>query len=68
MTKPKLYDAHITRTHTHCYIHSSTQYKGMYTSCRYRSLFVRQWIYKHHFPRMFSGKLVNYMYLVNINL
>ena len=57
MTKPKLYYAYITRTHTHCYINSSTQYKGMYTSCSYHSLFVRQWIYKHHFPRMFSGKL-----------
>ena len=28
MTKPKLYYAHITRTHTHCYINFSTQYKG----------------------------------------
>ena len=38
MTKPKLYYAHITITHTHCYINSSTQYKGMYTSCSYHSL------------------------------
>ena len=45
MTKPKLYYAHITRTHTHCYINYSTQYKGIYTSCSYPSLFVRQWIF-----------------------
>jgi len=41
MTQPKLYYAHITRTLAHCYINSSTQYKGMYTSCNYHSLFVR---------------------------
>ena len=47
ITKPKLYYAHITRTHTHCYINSSTQYKGMYTSCSYHSLFVRQWMFTY---------------------
>jgi len=26
MTKPKLYYAHITRTHTHCYIHCQSSH------------------------------------------
>ena len=60
MTKPKLYYAHITRRHTHCYINSSTQYKGMYTSCSYHSLFARQWIYKHHDLELRSKDMYEY--------